>query len=225
MDVEDQSKREELDVPNCPHCGHDKRTEKELKSGVCGQCKKEGNLGDSKDKERPEMGASFHNRRFYERSKLPRGEVIESVSQVDKNGKVKPVNKKTGRPPIDRDKALRYLCEAFRLDVSDEKACYYAGVGTTWYYEKMKKDTEFSEEIHRAKSYTMLVAHGSVTGAIEAGDSIGALKYLERRDKKRFSPRMEVTGEEGDDIKINVKTEAKKRASKFKNPKSSSKKK
>lgn len=220
LDAEDRKLRDELDIPQCPHCGHDKRTEKEVKTGQCSKCHKQGTLGEASDIERPDIGAAAHNRRAYERSRLSEEETLLSICELDAKG-VPKKDKKNGRPAYDWRKIVRYLEEAFRLDATVEEACSYARVSTTWYHDEKKKNPEFSEKITMAKQYPLLVAKGAVVGAMEAGDQITGLKYLERRQKKLYSPRVEVTGEEGDAIQIDIKAEAAKRAGKFKKPKTS----
>lgn len=220
LDTEDQTKRDAMGLTKCPHCGIDKR---ELDQ--CQTCKGKTDEkppripGTGEDGEPVIMGASKHNRAIYDRLHMTPEARRLSVTEMDENDVPKKSAEKGGRPPIDRVKALRYLCEAFRLDSTDEEACAYAGVSTSWYYDEMKLKDEFSEEIARAKAYPFLVARGAVVGAMETGDNLTGMKYLERRDKKRYSPRVEVTGEEGENIKVDLMTEARKRAGKYSQPK------
>lgn len=218
LDAEDQAVRDKAGMMKCPHCGIDKREIEE-----CTTCKtKKGEEkpprapGTNEDGMPIMLGASKHNRAIYDRMNMTQEARDLSVAELDKDGK--PKKGRGGRPPIDRQKALRYLSEAFRLDATDEEACSYAGVSTTWYYDEMKKKDEFSEEILRAQRYPFLVAKGSVVGAMETGDNITGLKYLERRQKKLYSPRVEVTGEDGDAVQINLTSEARKRSKKYANP-------
>lgn len=224
FDAEDQAVREKAGMMKCPHCGIDKREIEE-----CPTCK--GKKGEEKPPRIPGtnedgmpimLGASKHNRAIYDRMSMSQEERDLSIAELDKDGK--PKKGRGGRPPIDRTKALRYLVEAFKLDATDEEACSYAGVSESWYYDEMKKKDEFSEQIHRAQRYPFLVAKGSVVGAMETGDNITGLKYLERRQKKLYSPRVEVTGEDGDAVQINLMSEARKRAAKYGKPKATTKK-
>lgn len=219
LDTEDQTKRDAIGLTKCPHCGIDKR---ELDQ--CPTCKGKTDEkppripGTGEDGEPVIMGASKHNRAIYDRLHMTPEQREESLLEDVPEGE-KTKRDGRGRPRIDRQKALRYLCEAFRLDSTDEEACAYAGVSTTWYYDEMKLKDNFSEEIARAKAYPFLVARGAVVGAMETGDNLTGMKYLERRDKKRYSPRVEVTGEEGENIKVDLMTEARKRAGKYSQPK------
>lgn len=224
LDAEDQAVREKAGMMKCPHCGIDKREIEE-----CQKCKAQDGKtppripGTNEDGMPIMLGASKHNRAIYDRMSMTQEQRDLSIAELDAEGK--PKKGRGGRPPIDRMKALRYLVEAFKLDATDEEACSYAGVSESWYYDEMKKKDEFSEQIHRAQRYPFLVAKGSVVGAMETGDNITGLKYLERRQKKLYSPRVEVTGEEGDSIVVDLVTEARKRAGKYDKPKTSAKKK
>lgn len=226
FDAEDQDVREKAGMTRCPHCGIDKREIDE-----CQKCKanegKDGEKtpripGTNEDGMPIMLGASRHNRAIYDRMNMTQEQRDLSIAELDAEGK--PKKGRGGRPPIDRQKALRYLVEAFKLDATDEEACSYAGVSKAWYYEEMKKNDEFSDQIRRAQRYPFLMAKGSVVGAMETGDNITGLKYLERRQKKLFSPRVEVTGEDGDAVQINLLSEARKRAGKYGKPKAGSKK-
>jgi hypothetical protein len=217
LDAEDRAAREKIGATKCPHCGIDKRELEE-----CQECKARAEKppripGTNEDGMPVMLGASKHNRAIYDRMSMTQEQRDFSIAELDAEGK--PKKGRGGRPPIDRMKALRYLVEAFKLDATDEEACSYAGVSETWYYDEMKKNDEFSDQIHRAQRYPFLVAKGSVVGAMETGDNIIGLKYLERRQKKLYSPRVEVTGEDGDAVQINLLTEAKKRSKKYSTPK------
>lgn len=92
-----------------------------------------------------------------------------------------------GRPRINVQKALCYLCEALRLDATIEEACAYARISERTFYRYNKYDEGFWQEIRTAQCYPFLVAKGAVIGAIEEGDVKTALRYLELRDPRRYS--------------------------------------
>lgn len=92
-----------------------------------------------------------------------------------------------GRPRIDIKKALRYLCEALRLDATVEEACTYARISERTFYRYSKNDKGFWQEIKTAQVYPFFVAKGAVIGAIELGDVKTALRFLELRDPKMYS--------------------------------------
>ena len=92
-----------------------------------------------------------------------------------------------GRPRINLQKTLRYLCEALRFDATVEEACSYAKISESTFYHYNKSDGGFSEEIRRAQCYPFLVAKGAVIGAIEEGNVKTALRFLELRQPRMFS--------------------------------------
>jgi hypothetical protein len=95
-----------------------------------------------------------------------------------------------GRPSAITPAVVAKLIEAFKLDVTAEEACLYAGISKDTYYRKVKVDQGFSDEMEQARQYATLVARQTVIRQIgEDGDL--ALKYLERKRKEEFSPRAE----------------------------------
>jgi len=80
--------------------------------------------------------------------------------------------------------------EAFKLDVTVEEACLYAGISKDTFYRKVKADPGFSDEMERARQFATLKARNVVIAEME-GDGGLALKYLERKRKDEFSPRFE----------------------------------
>lgn len=93
------------------------------------------------------------------------------------------------------------LEEAFLLGCTDEEACYYADISKQTLYTYQDKHPEFVDRKARLKERPFFVARKSVIDSL-SGDPELALKYLERKKKKEFSPRTEVTGEEGDPISV-----------------------
>lgn len=82
---------------------------------------------------------------------------------------------------------VRKLLEAFKLDVSVEEACLYAGIAKDTYYRKLKDDEGFSDEVGRARMYATMAARLSVIKAIPDDPHL-ALRYLERKRREEFSP-------------------------------------
>lgn len=95
-----------------------------------------------------------------------------------------------GRPSAITPEVVAKLIEAFKLDVTVEEACLYAGISKDTYYRKVKEDEGFSDEMEQARQYATLLARQSVIREIEK-DGVLALKYLERKRKEEFSPRAE----------------------------------
>ncbi len=94
---------------------------------------------------------------------------------------------KTGRPSVITPATIAKLTEALKLDLTVEKACDYAGISKDTYYRHLK-DKDFSDEMRIAQMNLEIEAKKSITKGIKE-DSNLALKVLERRCKKQYSPR------------------------------------
>jgi hypothetical protein len=91
---------------------------------------------------------------------------------------------------------VRRLEEAFSVGASISEACGYAGISRDTYYRWTKNNKGLLERFESLIESPVLRAKQSVVGSFEKNPEI-ALKYLERKRKKEFSPRMEMTGEDG----------------------------
>lgn len=108
---------------------------------------------------------------------------------------------KGGRPTKKTKELTGKLEEAFKNDSTVSAACRYAGIDTATYYDWYNSDSEFSSAMDRAKDFFLEVARKSVLKAMP-DDANLALKVLERRNKKRYSPRQELTGSEGGPVGV-----------------------
>lgn len=88
---------------------------------------------------------------------------------------------------------------AASLDANTEACCAYAGISKNTYYEYIKAEPSFQDEIDACKQKPYLQAVKVVVQALQGKnpDPNFALKYLERKAKKEFSPRSEITGADG----------------------------
>jgi hypothetical protein len=102
------------------------------------------------------------------------------------------------------DRMLSDLKYAFSNDCTDEMACRYAGVHRDTYYTWRKKSDEFCEYIDKAKDSRIMQALTIVGDKLREGDIDVAKWNLERRDKRRFSARQELTGEEGSAVNLKI---------------------
>lgn len=91
------------------------------------------------------------------------------------------------------DEALRKLEEAFALGCTDIEACLYANISKTALYDYQKEHPEFAERKEELKEHPVLKARTTVVRNLDKPEM--ALKYLERKKKKEFSPTMEMTGD------------------------------
>lgn len=68
------------------------------------------------------------------------------------------------------------------------------------YYLHLKENEEFSERMTLAREYVTEIARGVVARKIKRGDTDTAKWWLERKNKKEFSSRSEVTGADGEKL-------------------------
>lgn len=97
---------------------------------------------------------------------------------------------KGGRPPAITPEVIAKLTEAFKIDMTVEEACTYAKISKDTYYRKCKMDQGFSDECERARQFATVKARRIVIEKMEDDGGL-ALKYLERKRKEEFSPRVE----------------------------------
>jgi len=103
------------------------------------------------------------------------------------------VNKKNkgGRPTVITEDALQKLEHAIEKAMPVAKACQYAGIAESTYYEHLKKDEGFRRKMDEAKHRFSLLARNAIEEAVRKGDANIAIKWLERREKDEFSTRRE----------------------------------
>ena len=109
------------------------------------------------------------------------------------------------------ERVLSDLKQAFSQDFSILQACHYAGIRTDTYYRWLKISDEFAKEMSMAQSVPFRTAKKILMKAIQDGDKDMALKFLERREKKRWSLRSELTGADGKDLLKPLSDETKKK--------------
>jgi len=99
-------------------------------------------------------------------------------------------------------KKLIMLEQAFRIDATDEEACSFADItpDQLYYYQREINPT-FQLEKALWKKQPTLKARQEVVNGIKGNPEL-ALKYLERKVKDEFSLRKEISGEDGEPIKV-----------------------
>jgi hypothetical protein len=102
---------------------------------------------------------------------------------------------KGGRPPKLTPETVNKLEEAFAIDATVEEACFYAGISRQTYYEWIKDDPKLADRMEAMRNRPVLKARKTVVDALTDPDH--AKWYLERKSKKEFSSRTELTGKEG----------------------------
>lgn len=103
-----------------------------------------------------------------------------------------------GRPKIIDSTILRKLYEAFIVGSSDEEACFWANIGKSSLYDFQIDYPEFLELKEEWKLNPTLKARNTIYKNLD--NPLNAQWYLERKRKKEFAQRTELTGEEGNDL-------------------------
>lgn len=86
------------------------------------------------------------------------------------------------------DNVIQKLESAWALDCTDSEAAAFAGISKAALSGFLKNNPHISEQKERLKQFPVLKAREILHGAIEKGDAVLALKYLERKLKEGFSP-------------------------------------
>ena len=113
-----------------------------------------------------------------------------------------------GRPTIMTPEVIRKLEEVFAIGGSDLEACFYADISKTALYEYQKDHPEFTERKEALKEKPILKARQTIVKALD--DPQHAEWYLERKRKKEFANRQELTGPEGQSLVTKIEFEIKK---------------
>jgi hypothetical protein len=94
---------------------------------------------------------------------------------------------KVGRPTVFIEKVVGKLKEAFLNDCNVVQACRYAGIHKDSYYNYIKENKEFSDEIELLRNDLKLKSKFNIAKKIKEGDLDTSKWYLERRAKNEFS--------------------------------------
>lgn len=94
-----------------------------------------------------------------------------------------------GRPTVITDAIVGILEDAFRVDATVTQACSLAGISRDAYYDKLKRDPEFSDRIARAQVWPFIAAKKLVMKAVLAGDGRLAFQWLRAREPERYHER------------------------------------
>jgi len=87
------------------------------------------------------------------------------------------------------------LEQAFAIDASIEEACFYAGITKQCFYLWKKKHIKLFDSFEALRNKPILAARLTIVNNIDT--LAGAQWYIERKRKKEFSLRSELTGEDG----------------------------
>lgn len=106
----------------------------------------------------------------------------------------------TGRPTKLTPETIDKLRTAFLMGCSDIEACLYANISKTALYNYQQKNPEFVDQKQQWKEQLVLKARTVIANALNNKDEDTAKWYLERKCKKEFSTRQELTGEDGESL-------------------------
>lgn len=101
-----------------------------------------------------------------------------------------------GRPTKLTAEVRKKLEEAAALDCTIEEMCFYAGITKPTYYDWTQADPALSARLEELRNEPVLAARTTVIKALKTNPQ-QANWYLERKRKKEFAERKEVTGEDG----------------------------
>lgn len=136
------------------------------------------------------------------------GSVQESPKPNTPPAIEKPPKREVGRPTVFTKEVLQKLDEAFEYDMTDEEACLHAHISPRALYDYQKDNQEFLQRKQALKNNPVMLArkalveslklrkiktldkNGNVVEIDVTVDPNLALKYLERKAKKEFSPQM-----------------------------------
>jgi len=95
-----------------------------------------------------------------------------------------------GRPSKMTKEVVKKLEEAFAIDATITEACFYANISRETFYNWMKANKKLFDRLEELRANPVLTARTTVCNAIKT-DSDLAMRYLERKRKGEFSPRIE----------------------------------
>lgn len=104
--------------------------------------------------------------------------------------------------PAQRKKIIGSLKPYFRLGCNLKKACSYAGVNYNTVWEWVDADEALRIEITAWQNEISAQARKNYKKKIQDGDFHASDKWLSKKEKDEFSERQELTGEDGEALKI-----------------------
>lgn len=112
------------------------------------------------------------------------------------------MSKPLGRPTVITPEIITKLEEAFSVGASDKEAIFYANIGSSTFYEYCSNNPDFAERKEQLKDMPKYQARKNISKALNDGDKDISKWYAERKIKGEFSPRQELTGEDGGPVKV-----------------------
>ena len=104
------------------------------------------------------------------------------------------------------ESTVKKLEEAFSIGADITAACAYADISRQSYYSWVEEMPELQEKFDKLREKPVLKAYNTIMKDLDKPES--AKWYLERKRKKEFSTRKELTGEDGGPIGLSVEKKA-----------------
>jgi flagellar biosynthesis/type III secretory pathway chaperone len=117
---------------------------------------------------------------------------------------IKKEAEKTGRPTMMTPETIKKLKEAFSQGFSIDNACIWAEISKQTFYTYCEKEEGFLDYCKALKQKPLIKSILVINKALNEGDVSTAKWYAERKAKDEFSLRQEITGEDGEPIKMQV---------------------
>lgn len=103
---------------------------------------------------------------------------------------------KGGRPRAITPEVVAKLIDGFHNDFTIEEACRNAGISKDTYYDELKRNPKFSDEMDRAQDYPFIMAKKNLLRAVKSGSASYSMSFLERRQRDRYAPK-QITEHQG----------------------------
>lgn len=103
-----------------------------------------------------------------------------------------------GRPTVRNPETDRKIEEAASLGSSIEEIAYHSGIHRATLYRWMQEDEDLKDRIQELQERPILKARQTIVKALD--NPSDAQWYLERKRKKEFAQRTEMTGKGGEDL-------------------------
>lgn len=105
----------------------------------------------------------------------------------------KVIKKKVGRPTVMVPEVVAKLESIYKLDVTDDVACDYAGIDEATLYRHLEKNDVFARNVRSWKKFGRIAAGNVVMDSIvKDKDVVTAKWWLEKKAPKEFGNRPEV---------------------------------
>lgn len=99
---------------------------------------------------------------------------------------------------------LSELKRGLAMDLTVEEACFMADINKDTYYAWLKLSDEFAFQMNKARTKLFVKAKENIERKVNEGDSEMSMKLLERRQKKLYALRSELTGADGEALETGV---------------------